>query len=81
MHRVAKLAALRIGRLACEQPLQLLFETAAMRGNRGVGEIAPAAADRTRVLELRLEAGREDRVAVVDDRASLPARRRGRAAS
>jgi hypothetical protein len=37
-----------------------------MRGNRGVGEIGPAAADRTRVLEQRLEAGREDRIAVVD---------------
>jgi hypothetical protein len=47
----------------CEQPLQLPFETAAMPGNGGVGEIGPAAADRARVLEQRLEAGREDGVA------------------
>src|ERR1700758_3528198 len=37
-----------------------------MRGNGGVGEIGPAAADRTSVLEQRLEVGREDRIAVVD---------------
>jgi hypothetical protein len=44
----------------------LPFKTAAMRGNGGVGEIGPAAADRTSVLEQRLEVGREDRIAVVD---------------
>ena len=37
-----------------------------MRRNGGVGEIGPAAADRTRVLEQRLEVGREDRIAAVD---------------
>jgi hypothetical protein len=66
IHCVSQLAALGIGRLACEQPLQLPFETAAMRRNGGAGEIGPAAADRTRVLEQRLEVGREDRIAVVD---------------
>jgi hypothetical protein len=45
IHRVSQLAALGIGRLASEQPLQLPFKTAAMRGNGGVGEIGPAAAD------------------------------------
>jgi hypothetical protein len=54
IHRVSQLGALGICRLACEQPLQLPFETAAMCGNGGVGEIRPAAADRTRVLEQRL---------------------------
>jgi len=61
-----QLAALGIDRLACEQPLQFPFETAAMRGNGGVCEIGPPAPDRTRVLEQRLEAGREDRIAVID---------------
>src|SRR6202011_1943335 len=37
IHRVSQLAALGIGRLASEQPLQLPFKTAAMRGNGGVG--------------------------------------------
>ena len=37
-----------------------------MRGNGGVGEVGPAAADCTGILEQRLEAGREHRVAVVD---------------
>ena len=66
VYRVPQLAALGIGRLACEQPFQLPFETAAMRGNGGAGEIRPAAAECTRVLEKRLEVGREDRIAVVD---------------
>jgi hypothetical protein len=42
------------------------FKAAAMRGNGGVGEIGPAAARRTSVLEQRLEVWREDRIAVVD---------------
>jgi hypothetical protein len=37
-----------------------------MRSDGGVGEVGPAAADRARVLERRLEAGGEDAVAVVD---------------
>ena len=37
-----------------------------MRGYGGLGEMGPAPADRARVLEQRLEAGREDGVAVVD---------------
>ncbi len=37
-----------------------------MRGDGCVGEVCPTAADRARVLEQRLEAGCEDRVAVVD---------------
>jgi hypothetical protein len=46
--------------------LQLPFETAAIRGNGGIGEIGPEATDRTRVLEPSLEVGREDHTAAVD---------------
>jgi hypothetical protein len=35
IHRVSQLAALGISRLASEQPLQLPFKRAAMRGNGG----------------------------------------------
>jgi hypothetical protein len=66
IHRVSQLAAFGIGWLASEQPLQLPFTTAAIRVNGGVGEIGPAAADLTSVLEQRLEVGREDRIAEVD---------------
>ena len=45
IHRVSQLAALGIGWLASEQPLQFPFKTAAMRGG-DVGEIGPAAAAR-----------------------------------
>jgi hypothetical protein len=54
IHRVSQLALLGVGWLEREQPLKFSFETAAMRGNGGVGEIGPAAADPTRVLEQRV---------------------------
>jgi len=50
IHRISQPAALGIGRLEREQPLQFPFEAAAMRGNGGVGE---ALAGPIQALDLR----------------------------